>query len=86
MSNPTVVLADDKTSIRQMTALMLRGEKVDVVEAADGVEALRLCRKLKPAALIADLRLPVVDAVGALSRLRREGLAIPVMIHTGLRE
>lgn len=83
MKNPTVVLADDETSIRQMAAFVLAHEKVDVVgEAGDGEEALRLCRRLKPSLLLADLRLPKVDAVGVMLRLREDGLPIAVMIYT----
>jgi DNA-binding NarL/FixJ family response regulator len=84
MKNPTVVLADDEQGIRQMEAVILAHEKVDVVgEAGDGEEALRLCRRLKPSLLLADLRLPKVDAVGVMLRLREDGLPIAVMIYTG---
>ena len=87
MKNPTVVLADDETCIRQMTAMLLPAENVLVVgEARDGEEALKLCRKLKPTFLLTDMRLPKVDAVGVLLRLREGKLAIPVMIYTGCED
>lgn len=64
--------------------MVLKMEKVDVIaECATGMEALTLCRKLKPTFLLADLRLPGLDAVSVLLRLRAEKLDIPVMIHTG---
>jgi DNA-binding NarL/FixJ family response regulator len=85
--NPKVILADDETCIREMNEILLRMEKMDVVaHAATGVEALKLCRRLRPAFLLADLRLPNVDAVGVLLRLRAEKLAIPVMIYTGCED
>jgi DNA-binding NarL/FixJ family response regulator len=82
--NPTVILADDETCIRQTMAVILKMEKVDVIgEAANGEEALAMCRKLHPTFLLTDLRLPKVDAVGVLLRLRAERLPVPVMIYTG---
>ncbi len=81
---PRVVLADDEICIRQTLAFLLRAEKVDVVgEAADGQQALSLCRQMRPAFLLADLCLPVLDAVGVMLRMRAEKLGIPVMIYTG---
>jgi DNA-binding NarL/FixJ family response regulator len=87
MKNPTVVLADDEVCIRQMAACVLPMEKVDVIgEARDGVEALKLCRRLKPTFLLADLRLPGMDAAGVQMRLRAEKLPVPVMIYTGCED
>ena len=81
---PRVVLADDETGTRQTLAIVLRAENMDVVaEAKDGIEALDLCRKLKPAFLLTDLRLPEIDGVGVMMRLRAENLGIPVLIYTG---
>ena len=85
--NPRVVLADDKTCVRQTTALVLKLEKFDVVgEASNGEDALGLCRKLRPTFLLTDLRLPVLDAIGVILRLRAEKLAIPVMIYTDCQD
>jgi DNA-binding NarL/FixJ family response regulator len=87
MKNPTAILADDEICIRQLAACLLPKENVDVIgEARDGVEALKLCRKLKPTFLLTDLRLPGMDAVGVQLRLRAEGLPVPVMIYTGCQD
>jgi DNA-binding NarL/FixJ family response regulator len=87
MKNPTVILADDEVCIRQTTALLLLMEKIDVLgEAADGEEALALCRKLRPTFLLADLRLPKLDAVSVLLRMRSEKLPCPVMIYSGCND
>ncbi len=85
--NSTVILADDETCIRQTMAVILKMEKVDVIgEATDGEEALAMCRIVQPTFLLTDLRLPKVDAVGVLLRLRAEKLSIPVMIYTGCED
>ena len=81
---PRVILADDETSIRQTLAFFLRSENVDVIaEARDGPEALEMCQRLRPALLLTDLRLPVLDAMSVLARLRAEKLPTRVMIYTG---
>lgn len=87
MKNPTVILAEAGTCFRQMLALWLREEKYEVVgEAADGPEALKLCLKLKPSILITELRLPALDGVVLLGRLRGEKLGTPVVIFTDCAE
>ena len=87
MKNPTVILAEDGTCFRQLMAMWLRQEKYEVVgEAADGPEALKLCLKLKPSILITELRLPALDGVVLLGRLRGEKVATPVVIFTDCAE
>ena len=82
--NAKAILADDETCVRQTTAFVLKMEKVEVIgQASNGEEALAMCRELRPTFLLADLRLPKLDAVGVLLRLRAEKLAIPMMIYTG---
>jgi DNA-binding NarL/FixJ family response regulator len=43
-----------------------------VAEAADGAEALRLARELKPDVVLMDLLMPVMDGVAATAAIRRE--------------
>ncbi len=87
MKQPTIILADDDTSIRQMLAITLRMDKYDIVaQAADGESALKFCRRLKPQVLVADLRLPVVDAVVLAMRLREQKPPVPVVIFTDCEE
>jgi DNA-binding NarL/FixJ family response regulator len=82
---PRLFLAEDDSSIRQMVAFfvtkMCRCEVVG--QAADGQEALRECERLRPAVIVADLRLPRLNGVELLREVRRRQLGASVMFYTG---
>ena len=75
-----VVVADDSRLMRRMLADALGKQGFDVVgTAADGDEALELCRKHRPDALTLDLHMPGLDGLGVLRALR-DGKADPVPV------
>lgn len=75
-----VVVADDSRLMRRMLADALGRQGFDVVgTAADGDEALDLCREHRPDALTLDLHMPGLDGLGVLRALR-EGKAEPVPV------
>ena len=80
-TNPRrVVVADDSGLMRRMLADALARQGFDVVgTAADGDEALVLCREQRPDALTLDLHMPGLDGLGVLRALR-EGRAEPVPV------
>ncbi|MFI0896153.1 response regulator [Streptomyces sp. NPDC020983] len=62
-----VVLADDQVLVRAgFRALLDAQDDIEVVgEAADGGEALRAVRELRPDAVLMDIRMPVMDGLAA---------------------
>jgi DNA-binding NarL/FixJ family response regulator len=51
-------------------------------EAADGAEAVRLARDLRPDVILMDLRMPGVDGLTAITELARQGIPTRVLVLT----
>jgi NarL family two-component system response regulator YdfI len=83
-----ILVADDHLIIRQGLRLILETENdFELVgEAADGAEALRLCAETKPEVVLMDLRMPGMDGLTAIERLRVEQPGIAVVILTTFNE
>jgi NarL family two-component system response regulator YdfI len=89
MSDPIrILIADDHLIIRQGLRLILETESgFELVgEAADGGEAVRLCRNLCPDVVLMDLRMPGMDGLTAIERLRTDQPQIAVVILTTFNE
>ena len=83
-----ILIADDHLIIRQGLHLILETETdFELVgEASDGVEALTFCKKLKPDVVLMDLRMPNMDGLTAIEKLRVEQPNIAVVILTTFNE
>ena len=81
----TILVVDDDEGVTQTFARMLRLEGYDVRTAMNAETGLREADKSHPDAIILDLRMPLVDGLGFLRRLRSrdEQRDTPVAIVTG---
>ncbi|MCL3819373.1 response regulator [Aeromicrobium wangtongii] len=82
MNTVRVLIVDDQAMIRSgLRALLQTSGTVDVVgEAADGRRAVSMARALSPDVILMDLRMPVLDGVGAITELRSD----PATAATGI--
>src|SRR5215204_3418758 len=79
-----LIVADDHALVRKGIEGMLEGEpELEIVgEAADGREALELCRRLRPHLVLMDLRMPRMDGLAATRALKREHPETSVLVMT----
>ena len=84
MKKVRVLLADDHMVLRDGLRLLVNGQRdMKVVgEAADGQEALRKARELKPDVVVMDLSMPKVNGLQATERLRVEQPGVKVVALT----
>ena len=80
-----ILIVDDDEGVTTTFARMLRLEGFDVRTALNGEMGLREASRSRPDAIILDLRMPLVDGLKFLRRLRAddEQRDVPVAIVTG---
>ncbi len=80
-----VLVVDDYADAREMYSEYLQFSGFDVVEAANGMEALQRAVEDRPDIILMDLSLPVMDGWEATRRLKADGRTsdIPVVALTG---
>jgi len=67
-----ILAVDDSSSMRQMVAFTLKGAGYQVVEAADGQEALNKAKSQKFDLIITDVNMPIMDGITFIKNLRGE--------------
>jgi CheY-like chemotaxis protein len=80
----TILIADDKATSRELVRTVLEKSGFAVVEASNGLEAVRSARESRPDLIILDLHMPGLDGFGVIQELRREAefVSTPIMALT----
>ena len=82
---PCVLLVDDYPDAREMYSEYLQFSGFDVIQAANGLEALQQAASGAPDLIVMDLSLPIMDGWEATRRLKADPrtAGIPVVALTG---
>ena len=80
---PRVLIVDDQPEVLRVYARALQVDGCDTLTAASAQAALDLISAQPPDAILLDLRMPYVNGLGFLYRLREAHPGIPVAIVTG---
>ncbi len=68
----TCLVVDDSRVIRKVARKIVEELDFECAEAADGSEALEVCRKNMPDAVLLDWNMPVMNGLDFVKALRRE--------------
>ncbi len=82
----TVLVADDDADLRETIAEYLRAQGFEVVEAANGLEALAQVRQVRPAGVVLDLRMPRLGGLDAIKQIRDFDRGVTVVVVTGVKD
>ncbi len=76
-----LLIADDHQVVRSGLKSLVAGTDIEVVaEAANGEEAVRLTEKIKPDLVLLDIRMPDVDGLTALGRIKMNNPAMSIIM------
>jgi two-component system, OmpR family, response regulator len=74
-----ILVVDDEDYIRDLIAVGLRFVGFEVDTAADGRDALAKIVSTRPDLVVLDIAMPGIDGLEVVERLRRDGVATPVV-------
>jgi CheY-like chemotaxis protein len=79
-----VLVVDDSECHRELLSVFLGALGYNVLEAADGLQAVKIATSTSPDLIIMDLSMPVLDGYGAVQILRKvpETSAVPIVACT----
>ena len=81
----SIMLVEDETSIRETMAEFLAEEGFEILQAADGLEALEVFRENQPDLIILDLMLPKLDGLEVCKAIRQKS-NVPIIMVTARDE
>ncbi|MCL6270074.1 PAS domain S-box protein [Sansalvadorimonas sp. 2012CJ34-2] len=77
-----VLVADDSRINREMLVRLLEDAGFETLEAVNGLDALNSIHKHQPDLVLLDIRMPVMNGMETVQKLRRQGNPIPVIAVT----
>lgn len=85
-TTPYVLVVDDNADVRGLVMDLLHVLKIRGVEASHGEEALAVVQAERPAAIVLDLVMPVMNGFAVLTQLhaRHSNRDIPIILLSGV--
>jgi two-component system nitrogen regulation response regulator NtrX len=83
MAKSRILVIDDESAIRDSLKMMLEYEGYEFMGAATGQEGLALAERETPDLVLLDVKMPGMDGLEVLDRLRAMNEALPVVVVSG---
>ena len=80
--NKRILIVDDETNVRLNFRMTLETEGYEIFEARSGEEAVQSLAEHTFALAILDIRMPGMDGLELLAKMRESGIRVPAMIVT----
>jgi two-component system, NtrC family, nitrogen regulation response regulator NtrX len=78
-----ILVIDDEAEIRRSVRMILEYEGYEVMEASSGPEGLTMVEREAPDLVFLDIKMPGMDGLEALQRIKASNEALPVVIISG---
>src|SRR4026208_238675 len=75
-----ILVIDDEAEIRRSVRMILEYEGYEVIEASSGPEGLTLAEREAPDIVFLDIKMPGMDGLDALSRIKAIDESLPVVM------
>ena len=80
-----VLVVEDESILRETLSYNLEQRQYEVLQAGDGIEALKIARQAQPDLIILDVMLPEIDGL-EVCRILRQEMAVPILMLTARDE
>ncbi|MBW1713609.1 MAG: sigma-54-dependent Fis family transcriptional regulator, partial [Deltaproteobacteria bacterium] len=77
-----VLVIDDEPHLRKVLSIMLTSAGYEAAEASSGEDGLKIAAERRCAAVLCDVRMPGLDGLEVLSRLKARQPDLPVIMIT----
>jgi signal transduction histidine kinase/FixJ family two-component response regulator len=78
-----ILIVDDEEDIREVLEISLSDLGYEVYTAENGEEALRIIEEVNPPIVLTDIRMPIMDGIELLRKIKQENAEIEVIMITG---
>src|SRR5499433_199508 len=83
MPKPRILVIDDDAGVRESLRMTLEYDGYDVAGAATGQEGIALVEREAPDLVLLDVKMPGMDGLEVLDRLRAVNESLPVIVVSG---
>jgi DNA-binding response OmpR family regulator len=77
-----LLVVDDDPAWRALYRMAFE-QRFEITEATDAEQALAIVDRLTPDVILLDLRMPKIDGLGLIQRLKLRGVRVPLVVCSG---